>query len=92
MHCPSLHWNSSASVLDCGIGGCLFRIDIDPAEHVDLAHQRPTLRAAMLHELRQWNATTFSPHRGVPHMDAACEVATRMYGGFWGPFVFDGAE
>lgn len=88
----------------CGAAGCLFRVDVDPAEHHDLLghgaapNASVTARAArMMAALREHNATTFSPERGPgeddPRVsDAACKAALDRYGGFFGPYVFDDDE
>merc|ERR1719510_576199 len=77
---------------ECGVGGCLFRIDQDPSEHVDLVDTELTRAAEMLAIIQKLNATTFSPDRGpgegnVDAVDDACKAAADVYGGFWGPFV-----
>ena len=79
-------YNSSASVFDCGLRGCLFRLDEDPSEEHDVAAQHPDRAAQMAKAIREFNSTAFSPHRGSPQLAAACSAAER-YGGFWGPFI-----
>ena len=88
LHSPntSSAWNSSTSVSDCG-AGCLFRLDVDPTEHVNLAEHELARVASMKASIVKHNTSTFSPHRGVPHMEEACKVALGSYGGFWGPFL-----
>merc|ERR1712228_966340 len=81
------HWNSSEAIFDCGLEGCLFRLDRDPSEYTDLAQEEPVRAAAMLANLTRFNGSTFSPHRGQPDMAAACKAAIGRYHGFWGPFV-----
>merc|ERR1719221_1122094 len=77
---------------DCGDRGCLFRIDQDPSEYVDLVDIELTRAAEMLAIIRKLNTTTFSPDRGpgeghVEAIDDACKAAGHVYNGFWGPFV-----
>lgn len=80
-------WNSSASIFDCGSGGCLYRIDLDPSEHNDLYNEEPARAKAMKARIQQLNVSTFSPNRGVEQLSRACSVAKDRYRGFWGPFV-----
>jgi arylsulfatase B len=74
-------WN-----FDCGPAGCLFDIFADETEHVDVANDLPELRLAMLKRLRELNLGEFKPDRGKPD-SAACKVAQRTWGGFYGPFL-----
>ena len=65
---------------------CLFDIEADPAEHVDLARSRPDLAAQLLGRVRQFDA---SPHPPLtkPHEERGtfCE-AVRAHGGFVVPW------
>ena len=81
-------WAAEASIHHCE-PACLFELDADPTEHVDLAKsaaQGARVRA-MLARLRAHNATVFSPVRGAPDLRGACRAATATYGGFWGPWI-----
>jgi len=86
---------SKAFISSCGEAGCLFRIDIDPTEHHDLANTNTSMvmRAQkMLAALAKHNATVFSPQRGPGESDKnvinlPCEVAVAKYQGFFGPFL-----
>lgn len=79
-------WNTIA---DCS-EGCLYDLEADPSESVDLAGEKPELLQAMLTRMREINSTVFSPERGEKD-PLACEKALGDYGGFWGPFVDDRA-
>jgi hypothetical protein len=76
---------------DCGGQGCLFRLDRDPTEHVDLVSVNASLAEELLQLLKVHNETTFSPYRGPGEQNqdvgAACTAAVDRYGGFFGPFV-----
>ena len=76
-------------VLDCGAGGCLFRLDLDPEERHDVAHANPQLVVQMKATLLRLQSTALSPDRGPGEQNgdvaAACAAAER-YGGFFGPF------
>jgi hypothetical protein len=82
----SLNWAAEDSIHSCS-PGCLFRIDVDPTEHEDLADVYPQRVQTMLAELRKHNASTFSPDRGTPDLDGACDAALKQHGGFWGPWL-----
>ena len=79
------------SVLDCGLTGCLFRLDEDPTEHNDLVQTEPAIAAELLAALKSLNATTFSPYRGkgeaTQNISVPCDAAENKYGGFYGPFL-----
>jgi hypothetical protein len=51
----------------------------------------PRVVAALLKHLqeriRAYNATVFSPNRGVDDLSGACDAARHRHGGFWGPFA-----
>ena len=76
--------------VDCG-EGCLFDLDTDPTEHVDLAAQKPTL----LHNLRKLAAAydkgVYQSPGSSKADPAAKAAATSRYGGFWGPWQDDAA-
>lgn len=93
-HAFSFKW-----VHDCGEKGCLYRLDHDPTEHVDLIGVNASMDEELLQLIAAHNKTTFSPYRGPGEQNkdvaAACAAAVDRYGGFFGPFVnitaFDGA-
>jgi arylsulfatase I/J len=72
-----------------GANGCLYRIDVDPTEHKNVA-QEPA-NAGRLKNMKQllqrMNATTFSPDRGQVDFEASCGAAYHKWQGFWGPFL-----
>ena len=76
---------------DCGEKGCLFRLDRDPTEHVDLIGENASVAEELLQLIETHNKTTFSPYRGPGEQNkdvaAACTAAVDRYGGFFGPFV-----
>ena len=75
--------------LDCGDDGCLFNLDDDPTEHVDLATQKPEL----LHRLRKraeaLDATVYQSPGSTAVDPAAKQAAIDRYAGFWGPWQDD---
>merc|ERR1712187_644641 len=72
---------------DCGEHGCLFRIDVDPSEIIDVAASQPAVLAE-LEKLRGTAATTiFSPDRGLQD-PRSCIAALEEHRGFWGPWIF----
>jgi len=73
------------TTVDCSTG-CLYDLDADPTESVDLASEQPELLQNMLARIREINRTVFSPDRGVSD-PLACEKALGDNGGYWGPFV-----
>jgi len=82
----TLSWAAEASIATCD-PGCLFRLDTDPTEHVDLATSKPQILQRMLSLLKMHNTSVFSPDRGTPDIDGACKAAMERYSGFWGPWV-----
>ena len=87
---PSDAWSFN-EVYDCGETGCLFRLDADPSEQMDLKPVQPDIASAMLTRMRQLNESTFSPYRGPGEqngdVDAACASAIALHGGYFGPFL-----
>jgi arylsulfatase B len=75
----------SPSVFDGGAVGCLFDVDADPGEHVDLAPSEPSLLREMTELLRQLNQTVYNPSRPKPS-DLPCAAAVAA-GGYWSPFL-----
>jgi len=73
---------------DCGAVGCLFNIDADPTEHVDLAAdpQYASTLALLQAELRAATATYYqSP--GSKDSDHSANVYAKAHGDFWGPWL-----
>lgn len=78
----SFYWRG-----DCA-AGCLFNVEDDPAESVDLSHdpaQKERL-SRMISSLSTFNKTLFVPERGETHVQA-CYNAMLNGGGHFGPFV-----
>ena len=73
------------STMSCPLG-CLFNLDEDPTEHVDVAAENPAVLAVIAARLAQLQPTVFSPDRGASSPLAGKTAAAR--GGYWGPFVF----
>ena len=67
--------------------GCLFRLDVDPTEHNDLAHSEPARLAAMKQQVASAQRNVFSPKRGKPQLQQACSAAEKLWDGFWGPWI-----
>lgn len=70
---------------DCA-GGCLFNVEEDPTEHLDLSkdpNQAQRLQV-MQRALAELNKGIFEPHRGQMQL-AACLNAIEI-GGYYGPF------
>lgn len=68
------------SMTFCG-HGCLYDVDADPYEKIDLAKQHPAVLAQMKARLGELNKALFLPDRGTPDK-AACP----RWNGFYGPF------
>lgn len=84
----TLHWAAENTIGTCE-PACLFNLDTDPTEHVDLAGAMPERVQSMLASLRELNATSavFSPDRGSTDLEGACAAAMVRYHGFWGPWL-----
>ena len=67
--------------------GCLFKLDVDPTEHHDLAKHEPALLESMKRQIAAHQKTAFSPSRGTPQLEAACSAAMNDWKGFWGPWL-----
>ena len=88
------NWNCSSctppvtlSKVDC-TKGCLYDVEVDPSERVELSATQPEARDALLARLLHLiNTTAFTPNRGVVD-PRACDVGVHKYGNFWGPFAF----
>ena len=82
----------SGRSIDCGEQGCLFRLDTDPTEHVDLNADNATrsqyaqLVTRLSARIEAHRKTVFSPDRGTVD-PRACDAALHNYGRFWGPWI-----
>lgn len=76
---------SGRFVRHCG-DGCLFDLEADPLEAIDVAHKQPQILKQMREMLERAEATAFNPHRGGVD-PRACKRVHEAYAGFWGPFV-----
>lgn len=69
---------------------CLYQIDTDPSEYVDLVNSTNSTVAAIGAKLRQRMktaaATGFRPSRGSQD-NASCIAAVNEWNGYWGPWV-----
>ena len=74
-------WNAT---VDCS-QGCLFNLEVDPNEHVEISGSHPDVVAELTARIRAVNETTFSPDRGQRD-PRGCSTALGRYGGIWGPF------
>ena len=86
------HWDPNESKETCGNStatGCLYDIYNDPGEHHNLASLHTDVWHSMMQRLLEINQTFFAPNRGSKD-PVACNMATGVYGGFWGPFVDTG--
>ena len=73
--------------LDCG-AGCLFNLNDDPTEHVNLnaSAGHVDLIAALNARIEVHQQTVFSPDRGSVD-PASCAAALHEYSRFWGPWL-----
>ncbi|EOD10139.1 hypothetical protein EMIHUDRAFT_248505 [Emiliania huxleyi CCMP1516] len=77
----SLTW-----VFDCGYEpGCLFNLEDDPTEHVDLSPRHADLAYDLAAELAKLNATLFEPVRGTPSLEACLRGIDE--GRYYGPWA-----
>jgi arylsulfatase B len=83
-------------VAHCGAGGCVYDVEGDPGEHVDVAGALPGVAAALRAQLaaevgRFWsnNESGVCAHNASlsVHSDCACDAARVVWGGFLGPFL-----
>lgn len=72
---------------DCGDGGCLFNVEVDPTEHNDLAQDPAYANQLFKMQMKLYwkNMQNFNPNRGEPALQA-CDQGADL-GGFYGPFV-----
>lgn len=71
--------------IDCG-AGCLFDLDSDPTEHVDLANDKPELLKRLQDLAASYDATYFQEPGEANADPEAKKAAENKYGGFWGPW------
>jgi hypothetical protein len=70
--------------------GCLFDLDADPTEHVELSRERPDVLKQLLARAIDLD-TTYYQSDGTSSGDPAAQAAAEnKYGGFWGPWQPDG--
>jgi len=71
---------------DCA-DGCLFNVEADPTEHMDLAKdpKYADMLSKLQGTLRSLNKDLFTPGRGVP-LVGACDAAMAN-GGYYGPYL-----
>lgn len=65
---------------------CLFNVLDDPTEQVDQSAAHPEIVQELALRLAEVEKTIFKPHRGKP-INASCEAANTVLGGFIGPFL-----
>ena len=65
--------------------GCLFNIESDPNEHIDLTNTMPEKADEMMRLLQNLNKDLFKPNRGELSY-TACEWSAKN-GGYVGPFI-----
>ena len=70
---------------DKKLGGCLFELNSDPTEHVDVATTESEAMKTMRARLAELQATLFTPDRGSKDPRACEQVAKN--GGFYGPWL-----
>eukprot|EP00912_Choanoflagellata_sp_UC4_P000209 UC4_evm2s134 len=87
-HYPNNTNPSCSTTVFCG-DGCIFNLDEDPTEHVDLANDTDisAIKAHLQNALADMNKGFFSPKRTGGSLDVASNAARNKYGGFWGPFL-----
>ena len=75
-----------SAVEKCGKSGCLYNIQEDPEERKNLADTMPDMLKEMQMKLEKYSSGRFNPDRGNS-WPGACDIATKTYNGYWGPFV-----
>jgi arylsulfatase A-like enzyme len=79
--------STSAFVVNCSAPPyCLYDLDADFEERVNLAQQQPQVLQHMRARLAELQAGAFNPDRGSAD-PAACSYSQHKWGGFYGPFV-----
>ena len=67
--------------------GCLFDVEHDPGEHVDLAAAYPDVVNQMVRTMEEMEKTVYLPDRGSDTGQACAK--SKEYGGYFGPFLSD---
>ena len=80
---PGCHFGGNC---DKELGGCLFELNSDPTEHIDLAESEGAVLQSMVARLGALQASLFTPDRGQKD-ERACERVVAN-GGFYGPWLF----
>ena len=75
-----------SAVEHCGDTGCLYNIQEDPEERVNLADKMPDVLKDMQMKLEKYSSSRFNPDRGNT-WPGACDCAMKTYNGYWGPFL-----
>ena len=84
--------SSSAVAVACG-DGCLFNLDADPNEHIDLALVSSYADIlSHLQERAKVHDTTFFQSNGSMKADPAAKAAAKTRGGWWGPWKANGTD
>jgi len=83
---PGRHFKFGTWSYDCG-AGCLYDVEADETEHVELAAKLPAVAARLQARLKELNRHNYNPNRGVGDR-AACHAAEERYRGFYGPWVY----
>jgi arylsulfatase I/J len=73
------------------LGGCLYNLIDDRAEHVDLAATHPAKLLEMQTRLAALQPTIFVPDRGYDD-GLADKFAAEAHGGYWGPFILEDGD
>jgi hypothetical protein len=88
VHIPN-STNDGRNITNSCDPGCLFDLDADPIEHVDLASKLPGVLTKMLARGKYWSETVYQSPGGSGADPAATAQAIKN-GGFWGPWQPDG--
>lgn len=87
------------AALECGTGGCLFDLQADPGEQVDLAAQEPAVLATLKARLAELTPGFYSNNETAAAFTCAhnaalqvgkpcaCDAAAVQYGGYVGPWA-----
>lgn len=84
-HMPNKSDTGGNVSLDCS-QGCLFDLDADPTEHVDLAQSKPDIAATLARRAVELDLTYFQSEGSTSKDPAAKVAAATNYSGFWGPW------
>jgi arylsulfatase B len=78
------------SIVDCGDDGCLYNVEIDPYEKINVASSFTKIRKMMKARLIQLNQKNYNPNRGIQcntNSDSCCNRLWKTYRHGYGPFV-----